>query len=394
LKILQLIPRFPWPLKDGGAIGYYNFANAYIEAGHELTIAALNTNKHYITYDAIPNHIKDKATIHLIDINTDVNKKDAFFNLFSNKSYNVQRFISKEYEQLVTKLCANTSYDIIIFESIFVAPYLKKIKAVTPAKCVLREHNVEYKIWESLAATTPFGAKKVYLNLLAHRIKNFEINVCKQFDALYPITPTDAQLLQDSGVTTPMHIVPFGINTNALPHNKPYKELTFFHLGSMDWEPNKHAVQWFINNVWLPLAPQFPHVSFVIAGRNMPQQFLNYHNTHNIKVMGEIDNAFDFMQHNAVQVVPLFAGSGIRVKILEAMALGKCIIATPLGAQGINYTMDENICIATDASEFLKEMVGLIDAPERITYIGNNAKQLAQSQYNVTILAEQILTQL
>lgn len=391
MKILQLLPRFPWPLKDGGAIGYYNFTQAYIDAGHELTIVALNTNKHHINYNDIPEVLRQTSTIHLVDINTDINTKDAFLNLFTTQSYNVQRFVSKQYEQLVVELCVTNTYDLIVFESIFVAPYLTAIRAVTSAKCVLRQHNVEFKIWETLANSTPWGAKKMYLKLLANRLRTFEIKACNSFDTVFPITATDYEILAYCGVTTPMHIVSFGINTKALPAYKALQTLTFFHLGSMDWQPNQLAVQWFIDNVWIPLAPQYPEATFTIAGRHMPTHFMQYNNTHNITVVGEVANAVEFMQSHAVQVVPLFAGSGIRVKIVEAMALGKCIVATPLGAQGINYTLDENMCIADDAEDFLKEIITLIENPERIATIGKAAQILAQTEYNIDTLAQQII---
>ncbi|MEQ1732944.1 MAG: glycosyltransferase family 4 protein [Bacteroidia bacterium] len=391
MKIVQLLPRFPWPLKDGGAICFYNFAQAYIDAGHELTMVVLNTNKHHINYADIPLGLKEKAHIHLIDINTDINKKDAFLNLFTTQSYNVQRFISKDYEALVVDLCKKNNYDLIIFESIFVAPYLAAIRGVTQAKCVLRAHNVEFKIWETLANDTPSVVKKAYLHLLAKRLKRYEIKACNAFDVVFPITETDQHILQAHNVTTPMCIIPFGINVATMPNYQEPQQLTFFHLGSMDWQPNQLAVQWFIDNVWVHIAPQYPQATFVIAGRNMSSHFLSYNNTHNIKVVGEVSNAFEFMQSHAVQVVPIFAGSGIRVKIIEAMALGKCIIATPLGAQGINYTIDENICIANDATEFLKEIVFLIDEPQRIKTIGKAAITLAHEQHNIKLLAQKLI---
>ncbi|MBC7411366.1 MAG: glycosyltransferase [Bacteroidia bacterium] len=391
MKILQLLPRFPWPLKDGGAICFHNFAQAFIDAGNELTMAVLNTNKHHINFTDIPEHLREQAQIYLIDINTDVNKKDAFLNLFTTQSYNVQRFVSMEYEALVVDLCKKNKYDIIIFESIFVAPYLSAIRSVSTAKCVLRAHNVEFKIWETLANDTSSLPLKAYLHLLVKRLKRYEIKACNAFDVVFPITETDQNILQEHNVTTPMCIIPFGINVATMPSYLSPQRLTFFHLGSMDWQPNQLAVQWFIDNVWVYIAPQYPQATFVIAGRNMPSHFLKYNNKHNIKVVGEITNAFDFMQSHAVQVVPIFAGSGIRVKIIEAMALGKCIIATSLGAQGINYTIDKNICIANDATEFLKEIVLLIDEEQRIETIGKAAITLANEQHNIKVLAQQLL---
>ena len=171
MRILQLINRFPWPLKDGGALGYYNFLKGYHDAGCELTCAILNTSKHFVDFEKLPNEVKELADFRLSYIDNKIKPIEALRNLlFSKESYHVVRFISKEFEQLFVNLCKEKQFDVVVFESIFMAPYLNIIRENTKATCVLRAHNVEYEIWQSLAEIENNPIKKFYLNILSNRL--------------------------------------------------------------------------------------------------------------------------------------------------------------------------------------------------------------------------------
>ena len=129
MRILQLINRFPWPLKDGGALGYYNFLKGYHDAGCGLTAAILNTTKHHVDFDSLPPDVKNLAEYHLVDIDNRIKPLDALKNLlFSSDSYHVVRFISSEFESQLAKLLKEKEFDVVVFESIFMAPYLSTIR--------------------------------------------------------------------------------------------------------------------------------------------------------------------------------------------------------------------------------------------------------------------------
>ena len=216
MNILQITNRFPWPLKDGGALGYYNFTKGYSDAGVNLTLASLNTEKHLVEFDELPGHVKELADIHLTYIDNRIKPFDAFLNLFTKKSYHVERFISKDFEKQLEMLCKTKQFDVVVFESIFVAPYLSVIRKNTKAICILRQHNIEYKVWETLAEIEPSGVKKSYLSLLAKRLKNYELSQLNHFDGISAITEIDKQILVSSGCTKPVEVFPFGIHTEKL----------------------------------------------------------------------------------------------------------------------------------------------------------------------------------
>jgi glycosyltransferase involved in cell wall biosynthesis len=383
MNLLQITPRFPWPLKDGGALGYYNYTKGYSDAGVNLSIASLNTSKHYIEYDELPSHVKALGDIYLTYIDNKIKPIDAFFNLFSNESYHVKRFVNKDFEKQLIRICKNKLFDVIVFESIFVAPYLPIIRKYSNAKCVLRQHNVEYQIWESLANIETNVLKKWYLNLLAKRLKNFEITQLNAFDGISAITVQDANYFKNNGCKKPIYVSAFGINLEKLIIDNSQIEMpSLFHIGSMDWMPNQEAMKWFIQNVWDDISQQYTDLKFYIAGRNIPNYFFDYNNQNHIAVLGEIDDAIRFMNEKAIMVVPLFSGSGIRVKILEGMGLGKCIISTTLGAQGIEAIDGIHILIANTAEEFKEKITFLLENPENIARIGSKALELAKEKYD------------
>lgn len=384
MNILQITNRFPWPLKDGGALCNFNFSKGFGDAGVNLTLASLNTEKHYIDYEELPQHVKNLGDIHLTYIDNRIKPVDAFLNLFGSKSYHIERFISKEFEKQLEDLCKSKSFDVVIFESIFVAPYLDVIRKNSKAVCILRQHNIEYKIWESLAAIEQIGPKKSYLKLLARRLKKYELSKINSFDGISAITEIDKGILKQEGCTQPVEVFPFGIQLEKLVRTKDTIETpSLFHLGSMDWLPNQEAIKWFIQQVWDELYEEFPDLHFYLAGRNIPVSFFDYNNQNNIRVLGEIEDAIGFMNSKAIMIVPLFSGSGIRVKILEGMALGKCIISTTLGAQGIDITHKENILIANTAEEFKEAIQYLMQNPSEVERIGDNAYKLAREVYDI-----------
>lgn len=392
MKILQLTSRFPWPLKDGGALCNFNAAQGYKQAGCEYILASLNTSKHFIAPEELPAELLGLGNIYSSYIDNDVKVWDAFLNLFSSKSYHVIRFISRDFEKLLKEVCRKHEPDVVVFESIFMTPYLSAIRQHSTAVCVLRQHNVEFEIWQTLADNETNPLKKWYLSLLASRLKNYECNTWNLFDGVLSLTLQDKQRMQELGCSRPVLVAPFGINLENLSTSETMPELSVFHIGSMDWMPNQEAIKWFLEQVWPVVHQKNPTVSFYIAGRNMPAHFHDYHGKKNVVVVGEVDDARAFMKQHAIMVVPLFSGSGMRIKILEGLALGKCIVSSPLGAQGIDVADGKDIFIATTAQAFAEKLNHLLQHPERVNETGQQAAALVQRSYNNRNIIESMLS--
>ncbi len=381
MRILQITKKFPYPNIDGEVIAINGLTNGFAQLGHQVTVLALNTNKHYFDTTKLPDSRKQVANYLTVDINTDIKVWDAFANLFTDKSYNVERFYSKEFEEKIVAVIAAGSFDFILLEGVYLMRYIDVIRRCTKAKVVLRPHNVEYVIWKRLYQNETNPLKKAYLKLLAGRMKKFELDNIGRADLLIPVSEMDMDIFRAEGCNTPHRTFPIGYDFNILPEIDKNEENAVAFIGAMDWMPNREGVEWFIANVWPRVREQVPGAVFYLAGRNFPDEIKQL-NVPGIKVVGEVPDAKQFVTSKAISIVPLFAGSGMRVKIIEAMALGRAIISTSVGAESIAYTNGSDILIANDVAAFTNAIVSVLTQPQQRLTLGQNAQQLVNNRYD------------
>jgi glycosyltransferase involved in cell wall biosynthesis len=332
----------------------------------------------------LPEALTSIATWHTCEIDNRVKPLPALLNIFGSGSYHVERFISAEFESLLKRLLSEERFDVIIFESLFMMPYFDVVRNNSKALLVLRQYNVEHRIWQTLAAGSRNPVKKWYFGLLARRLKNYEQQQLSKPDALTTITQHDLDMLRQIGGSKPMASFPLGIELSQMQTHHAATEIpSVFHIGSMEWMPNQEAMQWFIGTVWPAVTAKHPQLRCYIAGRNMPASFKQLE-TNRLRIVGEVEDAAQFMQEKQIMAVPLFSGSGIRVKILEAMAMGKAIVTTTLGAQGIECEHGTHLMIADNSQDFIKCIDLLVTNPQLASELGRNARELIIRKYDNT----------
>ncbi len=388
MKILQITNKVPYPANDGGAIACLNLTRGFALLGHKVTVLAMNTLKHHTDISEIPESVKDWADFKLVDVPARISPVAATYNLlFSGKPYNAVRFISQPFEKKLKKLLKKKEFDIIQLEGLYVCPYIPLIRKYSDAKIVYRAHNIEHEIWERTAAMSS-GLKRLYLKILSKRIKIFEKSFINSYDLLVPITERDGIMLDKLGNKKPMHVSPTGIESTVLiPHSKNLEHPSLFHIGSLDWAPNQEGLIWFIERCWPKIHEQFPDLKFYIAGRNAPDWLVRRFHAPNIVFEGEVADAYQFMNSKSIMVVPLFSGSGMRIKIIEGMALGKPIVSTPIGTEGISTQSGKNILIADNEKEFVADVERLITDDELFQNISRSAIEYIQEKFDNLALA-------
>jgi glycosyltransferase involved in cell wall biosynthesis len=368
----------------------YVFIKGIAEAGHQVKVLAFNTNKSYIDPESIPGDFRQNTGIELVYKDLSINPLAAFANLFSRRSFHVERFISQEFISKLENILKNEEFDIIQIEFLYMAPYLKVIRRLSAARVILHSHNIEHMLWERIAAITKNPLKKLYIGSLAKKLKNFELQIIREFDGVCTFTGIDAGYFIRTGCKTPVIDIPFGIDLEK--YHPQYGKAEFpslFHIGSMNWIPNLEGIKWFLDHAWPLIHNKFPGLKFYLAGRLMPEWLLNL-KMPNVVVLGEVADATGFINSKSVMVVPLFSGSGIRVKIIEAMALGKAVISTAIGAEGIEYTAGENILIANNPDEFIRAVESCIQDIDRTEQIGRNARKLIEDKHSLAMLIRKL----
>ncbi len=392
MKILQVCKKFPWPPKDGEIIAINSLTKAFSDLGHEVTVLAINTKKHFYDTKSLPPELAALATYHDVYLNTDIKAHHAFFNLFSKKSYNIQRFYCKEFITKLKWLIKRQKFDLIQLEGLFLAPYVEAIRTFTKVPVVMRAHNVEFEIWERMALIERNPLKKQYLGLLAKRMKKFEIQHLNDYDAMIPISDKDAAYFKQLGCKLPMHVALTGINECKLVMDRePIEFPSVFHLGALDWMPNQEGIDWFLKDVWPTLFHRFPELKFYIAGRNTPAKYFKL-NQKGVRVLGEVDDAVDFMNSKAIMIVPLRSGSGLRIKIIEAMTLGKTVVSTKIGAEGIKAKHGEEILYADTANEFIEAITHCVENKRFFDAVGLQAAKFAEEHFNNLSIGNELIT--
>ena len=382
MKILILSPKVPYPPKDGGAIATLGLARGLAKAGSEITILCLNTKKHYSDVDVIPEKFSGVMKIIPVYHDTEIRFTKAMYNLvFSAQPYNGTRFISAEFESKLISLLQENDFDIVQIEGPYMGYYIPVIKKYSKAKISLRAHNVEHEIWMRKSSNESNIVTAKYLSVLAKRIKHHEEKILNSVDLLVAISEKDQNLLMKINPGLRSVVIPAGLDLDNYPdlHEPEYPSL--FFIGSLDWMPNQEGLIWFLENVW-PQVQKNTRVTFHVAGRNAPGWLEKKILAKDVVFHGEIEDAHDFMNRYAIMISPIFSGSGIRIKILEAMMMGKVVISTRMGSEGISYTHGENILLADNPSTFAQFISDYSSSRKKYDRIAKSSRNFVIQNFN------------
>lgn len=352
-----------------------------LEAGHHVKVLAVNNEKFNVKDSDIPEDYRRKTGIELVDVDLRVRPLNAFLNLFTKKSYHVERFISKDFKERLAELLDKEQFDVVQLEMLYMVPYVDTIREHSKAMIVLRAHNVEHKIWERIAKETRFFVKRWYINHLARTLKEYELSAIETVDGIAAITRKDAAFFRKY-CSKPIIDIPYGVYPEQFtPKYEIEDKPKFYHIGSMNWMPNEEGIRWFIDEVLPKTVEKVPDFVYHLAGRSMPEWLTTMKNPH-IDVIGEVPDAKAFVANHDVAIVPLLSGSGIRIKIIESMAMGKTVITTRVGAEGILYDEEVNIIIAENKARMVEAIRSINENPEIAVRIGQAARKLVEETYD------------
>lgn len=393
MRILFISNKMPFPPKDGGSIATFQHVWGLASLGQQVTVLSLNTKKHNVDITQIPSEITDKIIFKPYHLDTSLSAFDALKNLFfSSMPYNAERFVSEGFEKYLIEILQEQEFDIIQLEGLYLCPYIETIRKYSKALIAYRAHNIEHEIWRRRLEREKNHMKGRYLKLLTNRLQVFEKGFIDKYDILIPITQRDAKCFVEFGNTKPMLVAPTGIDPDKyVPQTHLIQYPSVFHLGALDWFPNQEGLLWFLRNVWRYISKDYTELKFYIAGRNAPKWLIDeFKKFRNIVFVGEVDDAHDFLNKHSILVVPLLSGGGMRVKVIEGMALSKTIISTPIGVEGIPVTVGKDVLIATTPDEFMYCIEKLIKDQYLCEEIGTNALTFVRQNFDSNVLAQEL----
>tara|TARA_Y100001968_G_scaffold277311_1_gene272079 strand:- start:2420 stop:3595 length:1176 start_codon:yes stop_codon:yes gene_type:complete len=368
INVLIIANKMVFPALDGGALAMQNLCKILIDQKYNIDLISIakNNNTNTLKQPTISKHNQHINQI-LFEKNMQFNLLSLLQSIFENKAYQAFRFYHKKIQKFIQKLIDEKKYKIIIFESIFTMIYFDKLYIKKSTKTIFRAHNVENKIWSELANNQQM--KKIVFLWLAKQIEKMEQITPKNIDYIFTLSNNDASYFKKL-FPKKTHNIPVTFEPH-MKHNKKIKN-SIFHLGAMDWAPNIEGIEWFLTKV-KPLLNTKDDIKIYIAGKNMPSEYFMHKD---IIIESSVKNAQNYIQDKEILFVPLFSGSGIRIKILEAMSLGIPVVSTTQGAEGIPYINNQNILIANTEKDFADAIHKLIANKKLAKDIGKNGQKL------------------
>jgi glycosyltransferase involved in cell wall biosynthesis len=279
----------------------------------------------------------------------------------------------------VRTLLAEDAVDICVADFLVAMPNLPGSRRIP---VVLFEHNVEYLIWRRLATLERRVAHKALLEVEWRKLRRSEAAACSSADLTIAVSEEDRRELTRLASGAQVVSVPTGVNTAYFaPRGRREIHGRLVFTGSMDWHPNEDAVLYFSETILPRIRAHMPEVSFTVVGRN-PGPRLERLARLGVTVTGTVSDVRPFIDEAALYVVPLRAGGGTRLKIFEALAMGKAVVSTTVGAEGLGLTSGREIVLADDPDDFAQAVMSQLHDPHARQRLGRAGRTLVESTYS------------
>jgi glycosyltransferase involved in cell wall biosynthesis len=382
MNILFLATRSPYPLISGYSLRTY----------HILKGAARKHNVHLLTFIQLPEHeLKPEnlshlrsfcKSVHPFDIPVDVSRfrlcKDVFLNLFSTIPFVAKKYDAPKMRAKIREILEGVKIDLVHVDLLPLSIYINEFENLPK---VLINHNVESLRLYRWFRTEANPIKKAYLGLQWLKLRSFERSAMRKFDACVTVSEKDEELLRSMGVRNKLFVVPNGTDNKFFqPSNNGVRENSVLWLGHMDVHTNRDAVLYLWNQIYPILWGKYPKVNISFVGTAPPKEIDKAAKTDGrVKVTGFVEDVRPYIREAAVMVVPIRIGSGTRLKILDAMAMGKAIVSTSVGCEGLNVENGKNILIADAPEIFADKTIELLKNTKKRVILEKNARDLAKT---------------
>lgn len=394
MRILFLTQVLPYPLDAGPKTRAY-YVLRFLAQSHAVTLVSFVRSTD--TPEAVAHLQQYCAAVHTVPIVRSSARNAGFLleSLVTNQPFIITRDRSAAMRTTLTRLLETSGgFDAVHGDQLWMAPYLQHVHALSahlhgaqPMR-VLDQHNACYMIFQRLAEGERNPLKRQLVRLEAHKLARYEARVCADFERVVWVTREDydavAAAADQGAPAVNSGVIPICIDTAAqppLPRNPRGRRVTF--LGGLHYPPNAQGVLWFAEHVFPAVLAQVPDAVLTVIGKQPPAELAQLHiPAANLDVAGYVDDPKPYLAETAAFIVPLLAGGGMRVKILDAWCWGLPIVSTTIGAEGIATTPGQDILVADRPDEFAAHVVRLLQNPRLGDSIGAGGRCSAEQNYD------------
>jgi sugar transferase (PEP-CTERM/EpsH1 system associated) len=381
-SILLVAPSWPHPPTWGFAMRVYNLAK-HLATRHRVSLLAYG--------DAETASTEGRSVFESVEFvrppgSVASKRRAQARSLWSSHSHHLGGLRTHEMETALEKLLSQRAFDVVQVES----SQMGLCPSTTGVPIVLDEHNVEYLLLERLAAAESSLARKTFGRLEAAKARREEIRAWTRCDGSIFTSPADLAVMRAVLPDKPACVVPNGVDLDYFkPVSEPAGSHTIVFTGAINYRPNTDAVAYFVRDVMPRLRRLQPSAKFVVVGQGAPEWLVRLGGP-DVEFTGAVGDVRPYLARAAVVVAPLRAGSGTRLKILEAMAMAKPVVTTAIGCEGLDVVDGEHLLVAGDAQVFAEETARLMSDRKRASELGRAARALAERNYSWRAIVQQL----
>ena len=401
MKVLFLSPTVPFPLTDGGRIRVFNLLKQ-VSQKCEVTLLALETLP--TDAESIAHLERFGIQVHLVRHGGElppVSLGTILSAFLKRVPITVARYNVPAYRQKFKELVATETFDLVHYEMFHVAQFHTE----TDLPSLLSQQNVDSAIWRRLCQETANPLRKCLYWTQQRAFERYERLINPKFDIVTCASEIDKQAFQRTSAESRFEIIPNGVDIEDYqPDSTPVRESSgldaigldaqephLIYIGSMDWYPNEDAVTFFADEVLPRIHEKLPNVQFSAVGGNPSPRVQKLAANPQILVTGRVPEIKPYFARATVFVVPLRIGSGTRLKILEALAMGKAVVSTTVGAEGLDLGIGEEILIADEPKAFAEAVLRLLTDASLRRRLGEKGRARVERDYDWCGIGEKLL---
>jgi len=381
MRVLLLTQVLPYPPDSGPKVKTYHVLK-YLAQKHQVTLVS------FVRDTDMPEYVQQLESICERVITVPIKRApllDLVFlvkSLLTRQPWMMLRDERPEMRAALQALADTIHFDVVHADQLNMAQYALPF---TKSRKVLDLHNALWVLYQRMAATLPLHNPMKYLLLRDWRLlKNYEGKMCRVFDAVTAVSEEDKQSLIEAGARSDIQVIPIAIDTDkqAFIQRAPSSP-HIVHVGTMYWPANVDGIRWFLDQIYPIIKQQVPNVRCTLIGARPPQDIKEREQTDSsLKVTGYVDDPLPYLQDSSMMIVPLRAGGGMRVKILNAFAQGLPMVSTTVGCEGIHVTNNYNILVADSPQDFAQQTVRLLTDSALNEQLTLRGRQTAEQQYD------------
>ncbi len=395
MDILFLTQIVPFPPDAGPKVKTYHVLRALVGQGHSVTLVTFVRPEEREHIAALEKLCK---AVHVVPMHRSriADLRYALVSLARDRSFLIERDNLPAMQSLVDRLVQENAFDFIHADQLTMVQFALRGAAASRGKkprVIFDAHNAVWTIVERMQKNVP-SILRPFAAMEAKRVKRYEGRLLASVDHVLAVTEVDKVYLEEalkySGGSNgrgaaPISVIPIAVDTQQLqPIRRKPGSRNIVTLGTLHYPPNADGIRWFMNEVFPLIRQQIPDATLTIIGKNPPKDFLEQEQKHpgTIKVTGYVPELAPYFEDSAVIVVPVRAGGGMRVRILEAFAYGMPVVTTSIGLEGIEAVCDMDVLVADEPPDFARKVCGLLENGSEEERLAKNGRHLAETRYD------------